>query len=61
MWTATWPKPSHVSKKVGSGTFLKQLFFYRDVFKFFFYKDENQNASKLQGRIAYLSLSQKIN
>ena len=54
-WTATWPKPSHVSKKVGSGTFLKQFFFTGMFLNFFFYKVENQNAPKLQGRIAYLS------
>jgi len=38
--TATWPKPFHVSKKVGPGIFLKQIFFYRDVFK----------KNKLQGQ-----------
>jgi len=36
--------------------FLKQFFFTGMFFIFYFYKDENQNASKLQGRIAYLSI-----
>jgi len=48
--TATWPKPCHFNILVGPGTFLKQTFFCRDVFNFFFagtktkirpnYKDE---------------------
>jgi len=52
--TATWPKPSHVSKKVGPKQ--KNL---QGCFNFFFYRDENQNATKLQ-ETPYLSLNPKV-
>jgi len=43
--TATWQKPCHFNILVGPETFFKQTKFYRD---------ENQNWPKLQGRITYL-------
>ena len=53
--TATWQKPCHFNVLVGPETFFKQFFFYRDVFQALFFRDENQNWLKLQGRKSYLS------
>jgi len=44
--TATWPKPCQISWIVGPWSFFKQFLFYRD---------ENQNWTKLQRRLWYLS------
>jgi len=50
-------KTYHFSILVRPGNFFKQIFFFRDVFKFFFFlQDENHNMPKLQGQNAYLSL-----
>jgi len=46
--TVTWQKSCHFNVLVGPGTFFKQKFFYRNFFKLFFYRDENQNWPKLQ-------------
>jgi len=53
--TATWPKPCQISWIVGPETFFKQIFFLQGcISNFFFYRDENQNWPKLQGRLSYL-------
>jgi len=52
---STTAKAIHVSKIVGSETFLNKKKFAGMFLNFFFYKDENQNAPKLQGQNAYLS------
>jgi len=42
-------------RKSGLETFLKNKIFCKDLFNFFFYRDQNQNKPYLQGPIAYLN------
>ena len=44
-------------QKSGAKDLFKTKKICMDVFQFFFYRDENQNASKLQRQNAYLSLT----
>jgi len=51
--TAMWRIACQVRHEVGPGTFFKQIFFARMYFNFF-YREENQNWTKLHGRLSYL-------
>lgn len=49
--TATWPKLCQLSWIVEPGTFSKQIFFYRDVFQFFFLQRQESKLDQITGTI----------
>jgi len=53
--TGTWQEHATSAFWWGQRPFSNKNIFVGMYFKFFFYRDENQNWPKLQGRLSYLN------
>jgi len=53
-------KPCQITNEVGPETFLKQIFFYRDVFKFFFLQGRKSKYTHITGTVCIFKPKKKV-